>query len=148
MNALVASRRWVVPAMLLALHGALVSEPGGAFSRTWLLVHFGLFLLWQPFISTRRAIEPFAALLLVVIVAVTLYFLAGWMIVTWLLLLIGILGGRVFMTQAALRNRFYLLAFCHPLVVLLLFAISHVLLAHGITHHVALFASAIPPCVL
>src|SRR5258706_8743282 len=125
MNALVASRRWVVPAMLLALHGALISEPGGAFSRTWLLVHFGLFLLWQPFISTRRAIEPFAALLLVVIVAVTLYFLAGWMIVTWLLLLIGILGGRGFMTRAALRNPFYLLRFCCLPAVLLPCAAPH-----------------------
>ena len=145
---MVKARRWVVPAMLLALHGALISEPGGDFSRTWLLVHFGLFLLWQPFISTRRTIEPLAALLLLFIVAVTIYVLAGWMIVTWLLLLIGILGGRVFMTQAALRNRFYLVAFGYLLAVLLLWAVPHGLLEQDIPNNVALFARAILPWVL
>ena len=48
----VAGRRWVVLAMLLALHAALISEAGGAFQRLWLLVHFGLFLVWQPLVAT------------------------------------------------------------------------------------------------
>src|SRR5881392_3827939 len=103
---LLGAQRWIVPAMLLALHGALVSEPGGAFMRTWMLVHFGLFLLWQPFYSTRRRIEPATALMLLVIVAATVSFLAGWMIVAWVLILLGILGGRVFTTPSATRERF------------------------------------------
>src|SRR5947207_4501815 len=107
---LLSTRRWIVPAMLLALHGALISEPGSAFVRTWMLVHFGLFLLWQPFFSTRRAVAPLGALLLLVIVALTLYFVAGWMIVAWVLILLGILGGRVFMTQPAARDRFYIVS--------------------------------------
>src|SRR5688572_3554237 len=121
-------RRWIVLAMLLALHGALVSEPGGAFARTWLLVHFGFFLLWQPFFSTRRVVEPMAALLLLVIVGVTVYFVAGWMIVTWLLLLLGILGGRVLMTASAPRDRFYLVAFAYLVAILLLWAVPRLLL--------------------
>src|SRR5450755_3397882 len=83
-----AHRRWVVLAMLLALHVALVAAPGSEVQRVWLLVHFGLFLLWQPFIAAERELEIFSAGLLFAIVAVTLYFLSGWMIVAWLLVLL------------------------------------------------------------
>ena len=48
---------WVVLAMLLALHAALVAAPGGDFQRIWLMVHFGLFLLWQPFFAAERELE-------------------------------------------------------------------------------------------
>jgi len=137
---LASAQRWIVPAMLLALHGALLSEPGSAFLRTWMLVHFGLFLLWQPFFSTRRRIEPMKALLLFVIVAVTVYFLAAWMIVAWVLILLGILGGRVFMTPGTARERFYLVAFGYLLAVLLLWAVPHLLLQQQVPDFVSRFA--------
>ena len=121
-------RRWVVLAMLLALHVALISAPGSEFQRVWLLVHFGLFLLWQPFIAAERELEVFSGAMLFAIVAVTLYFLAGWIIVAWLLILLGILGGRVFTVQAAQRNRFYLVAFGYVLAILLLRAVPALLL--------------------
>jgi len=119
-----AGRRWVVLAMLLTLHAALFSEPGSEFERAWLLVHFGLFLLWQPFIAAERELEIFSGALLVGITAVTIYFLAGWMIVAWLLILIGILGGRVFTVRGASnQSRFYLIAFGYVLAVMLLRAV-------------------------
>ena len=141
-------RRWIVPAMLLALHGALVSDPGSAFVRTWMLVHFGLFLLWQPFVSPRRAVAPLAALLLVVIVALTLSFVAGWMIVAWVLILAGILGGRVFTTPTAARDRYYLVAFGYLLTILLLWAVPHLLLDQPVPENVEIFARAILPWTL
>lgn len=116
--------------MLLALHAALFSEPGEIFQRIWLLVHFGLFLLWQPFFSAEHEMEPLSVVLLVAITLAILYFLAGWMIVMWLLVLLGILGGRVFTVNAARRNRFYLIAFAYMLVVLLLRAVPDLVL-HG-----------------
>ena len=61
---IVAGRRWVVLAMLLALHASLVSDPGGAFQRLWLLVHFGLFLLWQPFFATERELDVVSVVML------------------------------------------------------------------------------------
>ena len=125
---IVAGRRWVVLAMLLALHASLVSDPGGAFQRLWLLVHFGLFLLWQPFFATERELDVLSVVMLLAITAATLYFIAGWMIVMWLLLLLGILGGRVFTVQAERRNRFYLVAFTYVLTMLLLWAVPVLLL--------------------
>jgi hypothetical protein len=142
------AQRWIVPAMLLALHGALLSEPGGAFMRTWMLVHFGLFLLWQPFVSTHRRIEPFAGLLLLVIVAVTVGFLAPWMIVAWLLILLGILGGRVFTTPNVARERFYLLAFGYLLTVMLLWGVPNLLLGQPVPEYVGRFASLVLPWAL
>jgi signal transduction histidine kinase len=119
----------VVLAMLLALHVALFSEPGSEFERSWLLVHFGLFLLWQPFFAADRELEIFSGSLLVGITAVTIYFLSGWMIVAWLLILMGILGGRVFTVRSASRqSHFYLVAFAYVLAVMLLRAVPALML--------------------
>ncbi|MFZ3322229.1 MAG: ATP-binding protein [Usitatibacter sp.] len=115
--------------MLLALHAALFSEPGSDVERSWLLVHFGLFLLWQPFFAADRELEIFSGSLLVGITTVTIYFLSGWMIVAWLLILIGILGGRVFtVSGASKQSRFYLVAFAYVLAVMLLRAVPALML--------------------
>ena len=142
-------RRWVVFAMLLSLHAALVSPPGGDFQRVWLLVHFGLFLLWQPFIAAEREIDVVGAVLLFAITLFTISFLAGWMIVGWLLLLLGILGGRVFTVQAERRGRFYLVAFTYVLAILVLRAVPALLLpGQAVPGPVAIFASAGLPLML
>lgn len=145
----VAGRRWVVLAMLLALHFALLANPEGTFQRLWLLVHFGLFLVWQPLFAAERELEVASVILLVALTATTLYFVSGWMIVTWLLLLLGILGGRVFTLQSARRNRFYLVAFGYLLAMLLLWGVPALVLG---TQHapafIANFAQRILPLVL
>ena len=146
---IVAGRRWVVLAMLLALHAALVSDAGGVFQRLWLLVHFGLFLLWQPFFAAERELDVLSVVLLLAIIAATLYFVSGWMIVMWLLLLMGILGGRVFTLQSSRRNRFYLVAFAYVLVVLLLWVVPEMLVGEGeVGENVESFVHRILPFML
>jgi len=141
--------RWIVLAMLLALHAALFAEPGSVFQRIWLLIHFGLFLMWQPFYAAEKELEPLAVALLIAITFATLYFLAGWMIVMWLLLLLGILGGRVFTVQAARRNRFYLIAFAYVMVLLLLWAVPMLVLGGGeMPPALERFAKALLPAIL
>lgn len=145
----VAGRRWVVLAMLLALHAALISEPGSAFQRLWLLIHFGLFLVWQPLVATERELEVLAVVLLLAITAATLYFVSGWMVVTWLLLLLGILGGRVFTLQSSRRNRFYLVAFAYLISMLLLWAVPTLVIGpRHVPEIVATFAQRILPLML
>ncbi|HUP96484.1 MAG TPA: ATP-binding protein [Usitatibacter sp.] len=143
---IVAGRRWVVLAMLLALHAALVSEPGEIFQRLWLLVHFGLFLLWQPFFATERELDVGSVAMLLALPAAILYFLAGWMIVMWLLLLLGILGGRVFTVHVERRNRFYLVAFAYVLTMLLLWTIPALIIGEQeIPENVARFLTHVIP---
>ncbi|APV49087.1 hypothetical protein BWI17_04970 [Betaproteobacteria bacterium GR16-43] len=128
-RALSASRPWVVLAMLLALHAALVATPGGDFQRTWLMVHFGLFLLWQPFFATERELDRPSVAVLLALTAAILWFLAGWMIVTWMVLLLGVLGGKVFTVRRAKAGRFFfLVAFTYLLAMLLLWAVPTLIL--------------------
>lgn len=132
--------------MLLALHGALLSEPGGNFQRIWLMIHFGLFLLWQPFYAAERELEVLSVVLLFAITAAILYFLSGWMIVTWLSLLIGIAGGKVFTVQATRRGRFYLVSFFYLATILLLWAVPRLVLPdQPIPEAVAILAGRVLP---
>jgi signal transduction histidine kinase len=141
-------RRWVVLAMLLALHAALVSQPGEVMQRIWLMVHFGLFLMWQPFFATERELDPFSVVMLIAITAITLYFVAGWMVVMWLALLLGVLGGRVFTVQAALGNRFYLVAFAYVLTMLLLWGVPQLVLGLILPDTVARVVRTVLPLTL
>jgi hypothetical protein len=129
-QALQKARPWVIFAMLCSLHAALVAESGGDFQRIWLMVHFGLFLVWQPFFAAERELEMLSVVLLVAVVAMILWFLSGWMIVTWMVLLLGILGGKVFTVRTAQRGRlFFLVAFTYLLAMLLVWAVPALLLA-------------------
>jgi hypothetical protein len=109
--------------MLLALHAALVTEAGGHFQRIWFLVHFGFFLLWQPFVAAEQELERLAVAMLLAITGATLYFLPGWLIVSWISVLLGILGGKVFTLQARSQGRFYLVAFFYLAAILMVWAV-------------------------
>ena len=127
-TALQRARRWVILAMLLSLHAALIAVPGSDYERIWLLIHFGLFLMWQPFVSTDTELKVFAVMLIFLITGMMLYFLSGWMITGWLAILIGILGGKVFTQQAVRRSRFYLVAVFYLFTVLLVWVMPVMLL--------------------
>lgn len=117
------SRRWVVLAMLLALHQGLIADPGIGYQRVWFLVHFGLFLMWQPFFEGDRELGRVAIVLMAAITAAILYYLPGWLIGAWICILMGILGGKVFTAQAARRGLFYLFAFFYLAAVMLLWVV-------------------------
>lgn len=122
-HTLVGYRRWVIIAMLLFLHLGLTVDAGGAYERIWLLVHFGLFLLWQPFVSTERKMTLLGLVVLVSLITVVLVTLAGWMLAMWVAILIGIMGGKVFTLQAARRGRFYLVAVFYLFAMLLVWTV-------------------------
>jgi len=114
--------------MLLALHAGLVTKAGTDYQRIWLLVHFGFFLLWQPFFAAEQELGRYAVGLLVAITSAILYFLPGWLIAAWLCVLLGILGGKVFTMQASRRGRFYLVAFFYLATIMLLWAVPRMVL--------------------
>lgn len=135
--------------MLLALHAAMISDQGSVVQRLMLLSHFGFFLVWQPFFAAERELKVFSVVLLFAITGTILYLLPPWLIVTWLLLLLGILGGRVFMSQAEDRNRFYLVAFMYVLTLLLLWVEPAMLLGEeSVPPAVARFAREFLPLIL
>lgn len=110
--------RFVVIAMLAFLHVAALRgvEDNGA--RSLLLAHLGLLLIWQPFLrgqyqvsATQLGFIAFGA------VAVMLW-LNAWLLVFWVCVLAGLVGGKVFLHQARWQRRFYLVVMIYLLALL------------------------------
>lgn len=110
--------RFVVIAMLVFLHIAALRgvEDNGA--RSLLLAHLGLLLIWQPFLrgqyqvsATQLGFISFGA------VAVMLW-LNAWLLVFWVCVLAGLVGGKVFLHQARWQRRFYLVVMIYLLALL------------------------------
>ncbi|MDH3713134.1 MAG: HAMP domain-containing histidine kinase [Gammaproteobacteria bacterium] len=79
---------------LLALHGGVFLEQPAALRSAFLFVHFGLFLLWQPLISSTTKITPRAGAALLGIAALVIL-IPGWApLAVWLLILIGLMSGE------------------------------------------------------
>jgi signal transduction histidine kinase len=118
-----AQRKWLVIFMLASLYAALMGDFQGSLTRALLVTHFGLFLVWQPFLSADRKLDLSTALFLFITGAALLVSLSGWVIVIWLALLIAIMGGRVFMVRMRRQRLFYLLGLLYLLILLLIWAV-------------------------
>jgi signal transduction histidine kinase len=90
---------WLFAAMLLPLHGAIWSDFGSALSRSLMLAHLGVFLIWQPLWRSDRRLHPRSATAFVAFTAVFVAWLNWWLVFVWLLVLIGLIGGRVFVDR-------------------------------------------------
>lgn len=89
----------ILAAMLVFLHTAIWVDFGSAISRTLLLIHFGLFLLWQP-IQTKEKYTWYNGIIFIGLMLAFAYW-ANWLLIfAWLILLIGITGGRVVTNRA------------------------------------------------
>lgn len=117
--------------MLLSLHLGLLAQSGSEYQRIFLLIHFGFFLLWQPFVSTDREMTGLGLGMLLLLIVVALVTLSGWMLAMWVALLIGVMGGKVFTTEASRRGRFYLVAVLYLFTMLLVWTVPVSLL--GVT---------------
>ena len=120
-------RKWLVIVMLASLYAALMTDFQGMLARALLVTHFGLFLLWQPFLSADRKLDLATAFLLFMVGAALLVSLSGWVITIWLALLIAIIGGRVFMVRMRRQRFFYLLALLFLLVLVLIWVVPRLI---------------------
>lgn len=102
-------RRWriLVVAMLALLHVAAlrgVADPG---ARAVILAHLGLLLLWQPFVRGQHEVSNVQAALIGVAAAAVMLWLSWWMLTLWVIVLAGIVAGRVFQEGSRWQRRFY-----------------------------------------
>lgn len=108
----------VLALMLMVMHVAVWWDFAKPVSRSLMLAHLGLFLLWQPMWSRDRRLGIPGTL---VFILVTISFIAwlNWELMAfWLLILTGFLGGRVIVGT---RDRYaYLLS--------LVFVVSEILI--------------------
>jgi hypothetical protein len=119
---LIVLRRILLMAMLAALYLVLWQGPGTLLGRTLFVAHLGLFILWQPFVHTEQRLSLGSLLAVVAVVLLVGVFLKGWMINLWIMMLAGIVGGKVLLFGARAPRMFYLLAMAFLVVALLLMA--------------------------
>ena len=87
-------------AMLELLHTALWTGLATPISQAALLIHLGLFLIWQPIQASRKNITWLNAVIFIALALSITYWINWWLAVGWLILLIGIVGGRVLTNQS------------------------------------------------
>src|SRR5436309_12449887 len=126
--------------MLVLLHVAAMRGPEDAWARGLMLAHFGLFIMWQPFMQAERRLTPSQALAIVAIALCILYLLNGWLLALWVSVLAGIVGGKVFLFQARWLRRFYLVVLLYLISLLLIWIVPNTFIRVPLPNEVELLA--------
>jgi len=79
--------------MLLLLHLAVWWDFGSMTSRSLLLAHAGVFLIWQPFLRQEKRFGLNDTVLFLLVSIGLAYWLDRWLFFCWFLLLIGLMSG-------------------------------------------------------
>jgi signal transduction histidine kinase len=119
---LIAVRRGLLLALLLALYLVLWQGPETLLGRTLFVAHLGLFMLWQPFVQAEKRLSPASLLGLAAVLLIVGGFFKAWMIALWIMILAGIVGGKVLLFGVRAARLFYLLALSFLVVALMLMA--------------------------
>lgn len=141
-------RHTLLLAMLAALYAVLWSGPDTAVGRTFGIVHLGLFMLWQPFMHANRRLSVPALIMLTGVLLVAGVFLKGWMVVLWIMMLAGIVGGKVLLFGDRSPRLFYMLALGFLVASLVLIAVPLAVPRANLPAAVRMFGYAALPLVL
>ncbi len=82
-------------AMLLFLHVATSWGFASPLSRSLMLVHLGLFMLWQPIWRGDRRLDVMDAAVFMAFTTGFVVLLNGWLLACWLILIIGLVVGAI-----------------------------------------------------
>ena len=110
--------RLVVVAMLLLLHIAVVRGVADPWARALLLAHLGLLLLWQPFLSVEERVSPAQGVVLCVVAVAVMLWLDWWLLAFWVVVLAGLVGGKVYQQHARWQRRGYLVVLVYLIALL------------------------------
>ncbi len=98
--------------MLESLHLALWLDFTSPLLRAmWLMIHLGLFLLWQPIWRGDRKLTWYNALLFVTLAVLFVLARDWWLRTGWVIVLIGFFGGSIGTSARARRVNMVILAF-------------------------------------
>ena len=110
--------RLVVVAMLALLHVAVFRGVADPWARALLLAHFGLVLLWQPFLRVEQRVSPLQGFILALVAFTVMLQLDWWLLAFWVVVLAGLVGGKVYQQHARWQRRCYLLVLLYLLALL------------------------------
>lgn len=89
------SQRLVSTLLLLTLHAAIVTKLESPIAHSLILAHIGLFLIWQPIWRGDQRLNWQNTLVFVILMGGFIIWLDWWLLTGWLILLIGLTGGRL-----------------------------------------------------
>ena len=115
--------RWLLVAMLVLLHFAAIRGVQDFWARGLMVAHFGLFILWQPFMQGQQRLSLTETVGVAIVAVAVLFFLNWWMLGLWVSVLAGLVGGKVFLFQARWLRVFYLLVLLYLVSLLLLWIV-------------------------
>lgn len=119
-NKLIQKKELIILVMMLEmLHLSIWIDFGSIISRSFMLSHLGLFLLWQPVWRGDEKLSIENTILFIVFTLALTFWLNLWLLFAWLILLIGFISGRVTLDRN--ERKIYVIALAF-LVIQLLFA--------------------------
>jgi hypothetical protein len=110
--------RLVVVAMLALLHIAVFRGVADPWARALLLAHLGLLLLWQPFLRAEQRISAAQGAILALVAIVVMAHLDWWLLAFWVIVIAGLVGGKVYQQNARWQRRCYLVVLAYLLALL------------------------------
>jgi len=82
--------------MLFSLLAAILPGQSNALAQSFLIVHFGFFLLWQPLFKQQQNFNLISLIVLIVLVVSFILWFNPWFNAFWVLILLSLLTGRIF----------------------------------------------------
>ena len=113
--------------MLVLLHLTAMRGVEDIWARALMVAHFGLFILWQPFMRGEQSLTPVQLAAIALVCALTLLFWNWWLMMLWLCILAGVVGGKVFLFQARWQRNFYLAVLLYLVSLLLVWVFPQLL---------------------
>jgi signal transduction histidine kinase len=110
--------RLVLVAMLALLHVAVFRGVADPWARALLLAHLGLLLLWQPFLRAEQRVSPAQGLILSLVAFAVMLRLDWWLLAFWVVVIAGLVGGKVYQQHAKWQRRCYLVVLAYLLALL------------------------------
>jgi signal transduction histidine kinase len=110
--------RVVMVAMLALLHVAVFRGVADPWARALLLAHLGLLILWQPFLRAEQSISPLQGAMLALAASAVMLWLDWWLLAFWVVVLAGLVGGKVYQQHARWQRRTYFVVFVYLLALL------------------------------
>ena len=111
--------------MLLLLHLSAMRGAEDFWARGLMLAHFGLFIIWQPFMRGEQRLSGAQVVVVLAIAVGILLYLDWWLLALWISVLAGIVGGKVFLFQARWLRRFYLVVLLYLVALLLIWIVPN-----------------------
>ena len=145
---IVAHRRWILLALLAVLHLVLWQGVEQVLGKALFVAHLGLAILWQPFIHGEKRLSLRSLLLVVVAISAAIVFLSNWLLAVWIVILAGLVGGKVLLFGSHLARWFYLLALGFLVAALLLLAVPRAAAMMHLSSSMSWLAHGLLPAIL